>query len=273
MSSGQYELKDFHTEVVEASRTVPVVVDFWATWCGPCRTLSPILEKLAGEAAGAWKLVTVDVDRNQELAGQFQVRSIPSVKLVRDARIVDEFTGAMPEGQVRAWLARHVGEAPAPAGGTLTDAEQALAAGDVERARTVLEALAEKEPGPEVNALLAAAVVWDDPARAAHLAGIVQPDARHHDVARAAATMARLLTLDVAALAADPARGPYTAGIAALRDRDFDRAAGQFIEAVQVNRAYDDDGPRLACIALFNLLGRSHPVTQEWRRRFNMALH
>ncbi|MGH8146565.1 MAG: thioredoxin [Rhodanobacteraceae bacterium] len=98
---------NFETDVLQASLETPVLVDFWATWCGPCKTLSPILEKLAADYAGAFRLAKVDCDKEQQLAGMFGVRSIPTVVLIQGGQIVDAFSGALPESQVREFLKRH----------------------------------------------------------------------------------------------------------------------------------------------------------------------
>lgn len=98
---------NFETDVLQASLQTPVLVDFWATWCGPCKTLGPILEKLAGDYAGAFKLAKIDCDKEQQLAGMFGVRSIPTVVLIQGGQIVDAFSGALPESQVREFLKRH----------------------------------------------------------------------------------------------------------------------------------------------------------------------
>src|SRR6201996_2171236 len=114
----------FNTEVVERSRTTPVIIDLWAEWCGPCKQLSPILEKLAGEADGQWVLAKVDVDANQRLAQALQVQSIPMVVAVIGGQLVDGFLGALPEAQVKQWIGQVVAAAeqiPAGAAGAPAD--------------------------------------------------------------------------------------------------------------------------------------------------------
>ncbi|MDZ4718892.1 MAG: tetratricopeptide repeat protein, partial [Roseiflexaceae bacterium] len=134
--------RNFQKEVVERSRTTPVVIDFWAPWCGPCRTLGPILEKLAAEGKGSWVLAKVNVDNNQRLAQAFGVQGIPAVKAVSDGRLAEEFTGALPESQVRAWLQRFVPPSAEQAAEDLA----ALAARDPKTAQQRYRAILATDP-------------------------------------------------------------------------------------------------------------------------------
>src|SRR6478736_1932855 len=117
-------LASFEQDVILKSKQVPVLVDFWAEWCGPCKALGPVLEKLAGEFAGGFKLAKVDVDKEQQLAGYFQIKSIPTVMLLKDGQIVDGFPGALPEGQLREFLTHH-GVQPAAADNAEAETEAA----------------------------------------------------------------------------------------------------------------------------------------------------
>ena len=142
-------LENFETEVVNASLSVPVLVDFWAPWCGPCRSLGPILEKLETEYAGRFKLVKINSDEQQELAGMFGIRSIPTCVLLQGGQPVDGFMGALPEGQVRAFLDKHVppaDETQAEAEVQEESAQDALAAGDVATALEKLQHAVATDP-------------------------------------------------------------------------------------------------------------------------------
>lgn len=144
---------NFETDVLQASLKTPVLVDFWATWCGPCKTLGPILEKLAADYAGAFRLAKVDCDKEQQLAGMFGVRSIPTVVLIKDGQIVDAFSGALPESQVRAFLAKHHVEPAARIEAPATDDDHAAAA-PVETPQAAVRRLEATLSGDPDNAVL-----------------------------------------------------------------------------------------------------------------------
>lgn len=134
----------FEAEVVERSHQLPVVVDFWAAWCGPCRALSPVLERLAHESGGQWVLAKVDVDANPTLAARFGIQGIPAVRAWREGREIAEFVGALPEPQVREWLGQL---GPSPADLATDEGDDARSRGELENARAAYARALQHDPG------------------------------------------------------------------------------------------------------------------------------
>jgi len=268
-----YEVNDFQTDVVEASASQPVLVDFWAPWCGPCRQLSPALESLA-EENDDWTLVKVNVDDHQAVAQEYGVRGIPAVKLFSDGEVVAEFTGAKPKHSVQTWLDEHL---PSEEKTRIEEAQAALDAGNHEEAEHLLWPVLEDNPDhDEAQVLMARALTFKDPTRAEALADAAEvSDPTLRQTRDSVQTLTRLLGLadDPSALPGNGVKDAYLNGIEALSEQDFDGALDHFIDVVRTNRDYDDDGARKACVALFTLLGEEHPVTQEHRRSFDMALY
>ena len=129
-------IANFEAEVIEASKTTPVLVDFWAPWCGPCKTLGPLLERVETNYAGRFKLVKIDSDQEQQLAGAFGIRSIPTCVLLMNGQPVDGFTGAIPEGEIKAFLDKHL-PAGEPEAEAAPEEEEGLGAGGDAATRAV----------------------------------------------------------------------------------------------------------------------------------------
>jgi putative thioredoxin len=269
-----FEVEQFERDVIEASRKQPVLVDFWAPWCGPCRVLGPVLEKLAGEADGAWTLAKVNSDEHPELSARYGIRGIPAVKLFADGQVVDEFTGALPEYAVRQWLEKAL---PSETRSWLAQAEFALEEGETDQAEALLEAILRAEPThPAASALMARLVVFDDPDRALALAETAMAaEARYVQMAESVRNLAAVLSAahGPEQLPDEPGRDAYRTAIEALRAGDFEGAIGSLIQVLQQNRYYADDGARKAGVAIFTLLGDRHPVSLAHRRTFDMWLY
>jgi putative thioredoxin len=268
----QADSLDFQADVVEASRTRPVLVDFWAPWCGPCRVLGPTLDRLAAEAGDRWKLVKVNTDEHPALMQQFGIRGIPAVKLFAHGQVIDEFTGALPDYAVRQWLEKAL---PSENKKRLDAARRALDEDhDPASAEPILREILAGEPEmPEARVLLARIIALRDPGEAERLvdtAAFAGPSAVQ--VQEAVRTIARLHGLDPGDLPDDPAREPYLGAVAALRQGTLDEALQGFIDALSRHRDFDDDGPRKACVAIFTLLGEQHELVKKHSRAFGMAL-
>ena len=272
---------NFMQEVVEASRRLPVLVDFWAPWCGPCRSLGPILEKLAAEYQGRLRVVKINSDENQALAGQFDVRGIPNVKAVVDGRIVDEFTGALPESAVREFIDALL---PSPAEPLRQEAQAARARGEADAARKLLRQAIRLDPGHEQARLDLVDVLLDagDLAEARRLLDAFAEQGK--DRTRIDSLAARLALAQDGAGAADEGAlrariGADGGDLAARLDLakrlaaklDYRGALEELLEIVRRDRGFQDDIGRRTLLQIFSLLGPDSDLVREYRGALSRA--
>jgi putative thioredoxin len=250
----------FLTDVVDRSKQVPVVVDFWATWCGPCRQLSPMLERLATEAAGTWLLAKVDVDANQRLAAQFRIQSIPTVVAVYDGQLINAFMGALPEAQLRSWLdevlavsrgAAAAVDGPTPdADPAYLEAAEAMERGDLDGAAAAYRSILERDPSdPEAKLSLARLEllqrVRDIDERSVRQRARSNPD-----------------DIDAALAVAD----------LDMADGHVDEPLGRLVNLVRRTSGPDRDRARVHLLSLFDVLDPADPRLAKARRDLTSAL-
>lgn len=270
----------FEAEVLQKSLQTPVLVDFWAPWCGPCKTLGPVLEKLAGEYNGSFLLAKVDVDKEQEIGAAFQIRSVPTVFLVKGGQIVDGFPGAVPESQVREFLKQH-GIEPAAAANDEPEAPPAL---DPHAAVLELRKAIEAEPEkPELKLDLALALLKTGAAGEAEALLQALPANLATDE-RALRAHARLGFLAMAkdappaevletALAANPddLRARHLLGALQLVCGNEEPALAQFLEMLRRDRTYAEGLPRKALVDAF-LVIEDAALVGQYRRKMASLL-
>ncbi len=190
-----FDVQDFQEEVIRVSHETPVVVDFWAEWCGPCRILGPVLERMAAKAEGRWQLAKVDTEAHPDLAAAYGIRSIPDVRLFVDGEPVDGFMGALPESAIQRWLDEALPqEVDRERSAELARVEELIAQGEEAAAATALEGLLEGTPGdPELRFRLARLIVFSEPERAMKLTEALGPKGVPPEAVQAVRTLGRLL--------------------------------------------------------------------------------
>jgi putative thioredoxin len=275
--------ENFEEHVLRRSHELPVLVDFWAPWCGPCRTLGPVLERLAREADGAFELAKVDSDQNPQIAARYGVRGIPNVLLFRDGQVVDGFVGALPEAQVRAFLRRHC---PSEADGLTGEGEAALAAGDLATARARFEAALAEDASLHAARLGLArlALRAGELEQARELAEAIPLGVDQHEPAQA---LLAALTLvgkaqasgaeEVCEARVEADEGDVAARFAlggyALARGDLREALEHYLAVVERDKTWDDEAGRRAMVDVFQIVGAREPLAEEYRDRLRRVLY
>lgn len=278
-----YDLTDFPTDVLERSQRTPVLVDFWAAWCAPCRMLMPVLSALAAEFEGRFELVKVDTDQEQELAAAYGVRSLPTVLVFRDGKPVDQFMGAQPESTIRALLERHL---PRASDAALDQARALGLAGQPLEALAVVDGVLAHDPANPQAAVVRAGLLLELGRIEEMDAALAALPARARQEPEAASLSARAAFARLAATAPSPVEvaqrlesnpGDCRARLqsAAYRVMAGDHAGAleELLDAVRRDRRFDDDAGRRLLLALFDLLGAGHPLARAGRSRLASLLN
>lgn len=265
-----HELHDFEEDVLARSQRTPVLVDFWAAWCGPCKMLGPVIEKLAAEADGRWVLVKIDTDAHQDIAARFGIRGIPNLKLFHHGEVIAELAGALPEPQLRTWLQQHL---PTPKRDAMAQARQLLQAGRGTAASAILRPLHTADPtDAELTVLLARAAVFSTPEEAMRLVEAIPPASPWIDQVRTVQALATALQ-HLPPPSATGLAAQYRHALLALQREEFSAAAAGLVDVLMEKPAFDEDRARHACRALFHHLGPRHAISEEFQRRFSMAVN
>ena len=276
----------FAKDVLEESRHRPVLVDFWAPWCGPCRTLGPIIEKAVGETKGKVRLVKMNIDDHPAVAGQLGIQSIPAVIAFAGGRPVDGFVGALPESQVKAFIERVAGPAgPSDADALVAEGEALLAAGDIAAAGDAFAAAIQSEPESvaAITGLAKVLIANGEPAGARQTLAMI-PEAARKDQ-RVAAVEAQLALAeqtaslgDAAALeakvAADPndAQARFDLALLLAAKGDRDGAVDRLLEIMKRNRSWEDEKARKQLLQFFEAWGPMDDATRAGRRKLSSIL-
>ena len=269
----------FDREVIEQSRRVPVVIDFWAPWCAPCRTLGPVLERLAEEHGGAFVLAKINVDENPQVSTAFGIRSIPAVKAVHEGEVVDEFVGALPEATLRQFLR---GILPSESDRLAEEARSAEHRGDRDGALALYRRALEGDPNHPAARLGLGRLLSDSDADAAlaELDRVLPATAERTEADRLAARLrlARENGAGDAELRARLQMEPNDlearlklARLLAAR-QEYEAALAHLLEVVKRDRSYEDEAGRKSMLDIFQILGSANPLTEKYRSELARVL-
>ena len=272
--------ESFAPDVIERSTEVPVLVDFWAPWCGPCKTLTPMLESLAEEYAGQFILAKVNIDDEAPLAQAFGIQSVPTVLLVSEGRQVDGFQGALPEQALRAFLERHVGAGADP----LAEARAAHEAGDRGAAIAMTQQRLLQHPDDGDAQVFLAELLFEEglPEQVQGILEQLPPAAAESAAAKALAAKLELGSAN-SGVDLEPLRSAVEAdesspgarleyGCALAADGQYEAALEQLIQSVRLDKAFSEQAARKAMLEVFDALGTDHDLAVTFRKQLQMAL-
>ncbi len=275
----------FMEDVIQTSQTTPVIVDFWAPWCGPCKTLGPALERAVKARNGAVRMVKINVDENQELAAQFRVQSIPTVYAFKGGQPVDGFMGALSDSQIKSFIDKLTGGAADSIEDALAEAAALFDAGDAETALGVYQQIMAQDQGnpKAIAGVLRCQVALGGAEEVKAILGQLPPEITGHadiqalrtslELAERAGDTAEITTLQ-ARLEADPAdhQARVDLALALFGLNRAEEAVDQLLEVIRRDRTWNDDGARKELLKLFEALGHVHPVTVAGRRKLSSIL-
>jgi|AraplaMF_Col_mMF_1032025.scaffolds.fasta_scaffold00215_44 putative thioredoxin len=281
----------FAQDVLDVSMQVPVIVDFWATWCGPCKQLGPLIEKVVKEAKGAVKLVKIDVDSNQQLAAQLRIQSIPAVYAFFQGRPVDGFVGAQPESQLRQFVQRlakmgAAGQGPSPIDEALEQAEAAFAEGDYGAASAIFGQVLDHESdnAKAIAGLMRCAIATGDLAGAKEMLAGVTPEILKNPAVASAASALELAEAGQKAagqtqqlqarIDANPKdfEARYDLAVAQFAAGEREAAIDQLLEIFKANKAWNEEAARKQLLKFFEAMGPTDPVTLAGRRKLSSLM-